>query len=52
MLNYKYAIAALGICTLSASLSHAASIPLSNAGFESSWSDWSSEDSQSAGFGS
>lgn len=48
MLNYKHAIAALGICILPASLSHAASVSLSNDGFESSWTGWTVSSSGAA----
>jgi hypothetical protein len=48
MLNYKRAIAVLGICILPASLSHAASVSLSNNGFESSWTGWTVSSSGAA----
>jgi hypothetical protein len=45
MFNYKQAIAALGICIIPAAVCQAASVPLSNSGFESSWTDWTSSGS-------
>ncbi len=41
MLNYKRAVAALGLCILPAACSQATSVSLSNNGFESNWTGWS-----------
>ena len=48
MLNYKRALAVFGICILPASLSHAASVSLSNNGFESNWTGWTISSSGAA----